>query len=60
MSDLFSWIDQRISTAVHAAETLLPYLQQGFRGAHLDIPDDLEVQANSLVYTPGKDELDYL
>jgi hypothetical protein len=60
MPDLFSWIDQRISTAILAAETLLPYLQQGFRGASLDIPNDLEVQANSLVYIPGKDELDYM
>ena len=60
MSDLFSWIDQRIASAVLTAEQLLPYLQQGFRGARLDIPNDLEVQANSLVYVPGKDELDHM
>ena len=60
MPDLFSWIDQRISAAVQAADTVLPLLQKALLGAHLDIPQDLEVQANSLVYTPGKDELDYL
>jgi len=60
MSDLFRWIDQRIASAVEAAETLLPWLLQGFRGAHLDVPEDLEVLANSLVYVPGKDELDHM
>jgi hypothetical protein len=60
MPDLFSWIDQRISAAVQAAETILPRLQQAFQGARLEVPQDLEIQANSLVYTPGKDELDYM
>ena len=32
MPDLFTWIDQRISAAVQAAETILPRLQQVFRG----------------------------
>jgi len=60
MPELFNWIDQRISAAVQAAETILPRLQQVFQGARLDIPQDLEVQANSLVYAAGKDELDYM
>ena len=60
MPDLFSWIDQRLSAAVQAAETVLPRLQQAFQKAHLEVPDDLEVVANGLEYVPGKDELDYL
>ena len=39
---------------------ILPRLQQVFQGARLDIPQDLEVQANSLVYAAGRDELEYM
>jgi len=60
MPDLFSWIDQRISAAVHAAEEYLPFLEQALRDASLDTPDDLDITANGLAYVPGKDELDYL
>jgi len=60
MPDLFSWINQRLISAVQAAEAVLPRLQQAFRGARLDVPDDLDVSANGLVYAPGKPQLDYL
>ncbi|NJC87295.1 MAG: serine-rich protein [Desulfuromonas sp.] len=60
MPDLFSWINGRINSAVQAAEALLPKLEQAFRGAHLEVPDDLDVTANGLVYAPGKPQLDYL
>ena len=38
MPDLFSWIDQHISAAVQAADTVLPLLQKALLGARLDIP----------------------
>jgi hypothetical protein len=60
MPDLFSWINQRLNSAVQAAEAVLPRLQQAFHGARLDVPDDLDVSANGLVYAPGKPQLDYL
>ena len=60
MPDLFSWIDQRINAALQAAETILPNLQKALQGARLEVPDDLEVSANGLVYVPGKARLDYL
>lgn len=58
MPDLFSWIDQHFASAVRAAETLLPRLRQALAGARLDIPDDLEVHGNGLVYAAGRDELE--
>ena len=60
MPDLFSWINGRLNSAVQAAEALLPRLEQTFRGAHLEVPDDLDVSANGLIYAPGKPQLDYL
>jgi hypothetical protein len=60
MPDLFSWIDQRINAALQAAETILPNLQKALQGACLEVPDDLEISANGLVYVPGKARLDYL
>lgn len=60
MPDLFSWIDQRIAAAVQAAESLLPRLQKAFEKAEMDIPQDLEVKGNGLVYAPAKDALDYM
>jgi len=60
MPDLFSWIDQRMSSALQTAEAYLPRLEQALAGARLEVPADLEVLENGLVYVPGRDELETL
>ena len=60
MPELFSWIEQRISAAIQAAETYLPRLQQALQGARLVVPDDLAIEDTGLVYAQGKDELETL
>lgn len=60
MPELFSWIEDRISAAIQVVDTYLPRLEQAFKGARLEVPDDLAIEATGLEYVSGKDELQYM
>jgi hypothetical protein len=60
MAELMNWIDQSLFTAADAAAAVRPRLQHLLQGAHLELPADLKIESTSLVFAPGRDELDTL
>src|SRR3972149_10690559 len=60
MPDLLTWLDQRTESALHFAQDILPHLSASLSSAQMEIPDDLTVADNGLVFAGDRQELDYL
>jgi hypothetical protein len=60
MSDLLTWLDRRMENALRFAQNVLPRLSSTFSSARLEIPNDLTVVDNGLVFVGDRQELDYL
>src|SRR5258706_3505781 len=60
MTELLTWLDQRMERALHFAQNIVPRLSASFASAQMEIPDDLTVADNGLVFAGDRQELDYL